>query len=283
MNSSWWFDLAILLLLCVELYSLYSFARNRISQQTNLSKVLNEPDDTQDARRQFSLYPKRLIRHAGVAPQGIQSVYWLSKVTLALAAPCIALSWQTALWPVTYYVVLAVIAFCVPDVYLIQRRRTRRRHIQRSLGYFIDLLVIFQNSGMSLSQSFQRAAAYGLRKNDPLCHEVGLISLEIASGRDRNHAFSALADRTGVIDAERLAAVLGIGFKSGSPVSEILEAQSDLLRNKQVQQGTELANRKSLESMFPLMLVSLPIFFVLVFFPAAVQIYDAYLMFTNSW
>ena len=79
-------------------------------------------------------------------------------------------------------------------------------------------------------------------------------------------------ERTGVKDLKTLATLLNVGFRVGASLQVTLEEQAELLRAKQREGGMKLLNRKTLESLFPLLLISLPIFGVLVIFPVAVEL-----------
>lgn len=74
-------------------------------------------------------------------------------------------------------------------------------------------------SGMGLSQAFKQAGRVGPPRRNPLAREAVILSRELEAGRDRSTAFAALAERTGVKDIERLAAVLSVGLRVGAPIS----------------------------------------------------------------
>jgi tight adherence protein C len=266
-NDSWWIDFVFVSLLIGIAY--IAFRLRAASQHLG--------DDTEvdfEEQQRFSLYPSRRIRQAGLAPKTMRLSYWLLKFTLLLLGPTLLLelsAGQVALW---LLVAIAVVLFFVFDVWLLMVRRKRRHQIRRSLNFFVNLLVVYLKSGMSLGKAFDQAAEYGLGNKNPLSQEISLLSKEIEAGRGRDEAFAKLAQRTGVEDLEKIAAVLRVGFQVGSPVAETLAAQAELLRAKQTQLGTELVNRKSMEAMLPMLLVCIPMFVVLVLFPAGSQVYE---------
>jgi len=266
-NDSWWIDFVFVSLLIGIAY--IAFRLRAASQDLG--------DDTEvdfEEQQRFSLYPSKRIRQAGLAPKTMRLSYWLLKFTLLLLGPTLLLELsegQVALWLLA---AVAVVLFFVFDVWLLMVRRKRRQQIRRSLNFFVNLLVVYLKSGMSLGKAFDQAAEYGLGNKNPLSQEISLLSKEIEAGRGRDEAFAKLAQRTGVEDLEKIAAVLRVGFQVGSPVAETLAAQAELLRAKQTQLGTELVNRKSMEAMLPMLLVCIPMFVVLVLFPAGSQVYE---------
>ena len=175
------------------------------------------------------------------------------------------------LWSV---LLIGVVSFLVIDLWFLFARKSRRSSIERSLSFFVNLMVVYLKSGLSLTRAFDSAAQYGLSRKNPLSQEVSLLLREIDAGRARDEAFTRLAKRTGVQDLRRLAAVLNVGFKVGSPVADTLEAQAQLLRARQAQQGTALVNRKTMEAMLPMLMVCFPMFIVLIFYPAGAQVIE---------
>lgn len=267
MNDSWWIDFVFVTLLIGIAY--IAFRLRAAGQDLG--------DDTEidfEEEQRFSLYPSKRIRQAGLAPKTMRLSYWMLKFTLLLLGPTLLLelsAGQVALWLLA---AVAVVLFFVFDIWLLMVRRKRRQQIRRSLNFFVNLLVVYLKSGMSLGKAFDQAAEYGLGNKNPLSQEISLLSKEIEAGRGRDEAFAKLAQRTGVEDLEKIAAVLRVGFQVGSPVAETLAAQAELLRAKQTQLGTELVNRKSMEAMLPMLLVCIPMFIVLVLFPAGSQVYE---------
>ncbi|EIF43859.1 MAG: tight adherence protein C [Zhongshania aliphaticivorans] len=271
MNESWWFDLGVLVLLMFIGAIALKMRSGGIEQVTE-----KEFDgfDVDDDKRRFSVYPRKLIRQSGYSPEKLFWVYWISKVVLAVLVPMVLLEiFQEGLllWAV---LLIGVVSFVVIDLWFLLARKSRRSSIERSLSFFVNLMVVYLKSGLSLTRAFDSAAQYGLSRKNPLSQEVGLLLREIDAGRARDEAFTRLAKRTGVQDLRRLAAVLNVGFKVGSPVADTLEAQAQLLRARQAQQGTALVNRKTMEAMLPMLMVCFPMFIVLIFYPAGAQVIE---------
>lgn len=275
----WWLDIVFLVGLVVMVWALFHMHQ---ASEKELEHSAGEGIEI-DVRESLSgLYPARLIRQAGMLPGQVSVFYWIGKLILTLVLPLLAVEFIGGVTALTL-LVFALFGFIIVDIWLLARRQRRKRLIERSLGYFIDLIAAFLKSGMSLSQAFLRASEYGLPKENPLAREVNLLARELEAGGERESAFSALAERTGVKDLQRLAAVMNVGFRVGAPITDTLEAQSELLRAKQWEQAESLVSRKTLEALLPLLLVSLPLLMVLVFFPAAVQIFEVFQLFSGAF
>nr|WP_243748681.1 type II secretion system F family protein [Pseudomaricurvus alcaniphilus] len=133
-------------------------------------------------------------------------------------------------------------------------------------------MIVNLNSGFSLNQAFRKAAQYGLHQANPLAEEVALISRELDAGRARQLAFTRLAQRTGVESVHRLATVVNVGLEMGTPMIDALQSQAKILRMQRKQQDTARINRKTMETMLPVLLTCFPMFLMLVLFPAGIQI-----------
>jgi tight adherence protein C len=228
------------------------------------------------AARLRGYYP-RVVRQAGYDPGTLSATYWLAKAALGLLLPLLLLEVLPrglggAGWLALFVPALA--GFLLPDLWLVRRRQRRRRQITRSLGYFVDLLVAFLYSGMSLERAFNRAGREGLERNHPLSREVLLVGRELEAGQDPSLAFQALAERTGVAELRGIAAALSIGLRVGTPVRATLQAQAEMLWTKRREAALKQINAAAIKVMFPVMLCGFPIFFLLTFFPAVLEILE---------
>ena len=220
------------------------------------------------------LYPRRLLRQAGLPIEKSRRVYWALKGATTLFVVLVLLTAPSGHLPVLLSLSLMICSFFSSDLWLLWRRHKRISIIENSIEFFVNLINVYLQSGFSLSRAFDHAADYGLEKNNPLAQEIRLLAREIESGRSRQVAFANLAMRTGAKQLERLAVIVQVGMGVGAPVTDGLESFAEFLRLQRRQQDTARVNRKSLETMLPMLLVCFPMFLVLVFFPAAIQILE---------
>lgn len=272
MMNGLWFDLALLLALMLCLGLVFVLQRQELS--------LNEETLPLDAERQSGaqsrwLFPARLIRQAGIMPARLRLLYWPCKLGLAALLPLALLEWRGpwSQWPAL--LIAAALGFFAFDLWLVRRRQRRRARIQRTLGFFVDLLRAYLSSGSALAQAFEHAARFGFKADHPLAREALLVCAELNAGQSLRKALQDMGQRTGVQELRRLAAVFEVGVQVGAPILQTLEKQSQILLEKQRAQAAQVLNRKSMEMLFPLGLACLPMFLLLVIFPAGVQLYDA--------
>lgn len=228
-------------------------------------------------------FPAKMIRCAGFVPSSIAPFYWILKISLTFLLPLIYMEVVKADASFLRIILGGVFGFLIIDLLLYVRARKRKQQIQKSVSYFVDLLVAFLKSGLNLSQAFERTAAYGLPKGAPLAKEVALVASEIELGLVWQEAFKKLALRTGSKELDRLALLMKIGQRTGAPMISSLNNYAELLREAQSERVNELLNRKALEALIPTLLLSMPVFLVLVFFPTGVQIFEAFQLFSSAW
>lgn len=260
MNMFNWLDVFFVLMLMIFLY----FLKQSFS---NESKLIEDPFST--STKKYFIYPHKLIRQCGLSASRFWLWYWAVKVFCSVIIVVVMLE-----FPFNYWIVAGagVIGYFMLDLGLLLKRSQRQSLINLSLIFFINLLIVFLKSGLSLSQAFIKAAQFGLQKDTPLAAELELVAYELDAGRDRAIAFEHLSERTGVAGLDKLAVIVKAGIEVGSPVGDSLQSLADFLRLQQEQELMSRINRKALESTLPMAMVCFPMFFVLVFFPAGQQI-----------
>ena len=211
-----------------------------------------------------------LAREAGFDPQRIKLSYWTAKVILAVLLPLVVAEFIDLGW--LPLLLIALVAFVVPDLWLMNRRNHRKRRILQSLSSFLDLLVSLLTSGLDIEEAFRRAGTRGLPAGHPLANEVRLVTDEIAAGKDRGAAFAGLAARTKIPDLHALAAALELGSRLGFPVAEILSTQAEIQREKRTERGRKRIDRAVILALFPVLLCGLPILFMVIVLPVILEV-----------
>jgi tight adherence protein C len=217
----------------------------------------------------------RLVRQAGFEPSSFLLVLWILKGALAVLLPLLMLEFVPPRWGLTgtpVLVLAALLGFFLPDFWLLSVRRERKQKITWSLAYFLDLLVAFLRAGLSLDEAFRRAGRDGFHPSHPLAREINLVAREIDLGKDRAAAFRALYARTGVPAMRGIALALESGTRLGASVEATLRAQADLLRSRRREETLKRVQLASVKALVPVVICGLPLFLVIVFFPAILEI-----------
>ncbi len=261
-------DGLILFLLLVSGLGYWHLLRNE-----NILAQDSRPDEAQQIKPSgLGLYPARLIRQAGFLPKNFAWGYWVFKLLFAILLPLLLNEFGRSSmggWP---YSGAALVGFFLLDLWLLIRRARRKTAIRYAYGYYLDLLIPLLRSGMALENALERARVLGLPASNPLRHELHVIASEIEAGKSRSEAAKPLYDRTGVEELQSFALMIGVGYQIGGRISDALDKQGELHREQQRERGLKLVQRKSMEALLPLMLVSFPLVGVFVFYPAVMEI-----------
>ncbi|WP_148862802.1 type II secretion system F family protein [Marinobacter fonticola] len=276
MVSSWLLDVVLGIVATLGLVLVYLLSRSELKPE----EALRIDSGWSRSALPSWLYPSTLIRRAGIAPRELAVAYWPLKLSLAVLAPLLMLEVRpsTPLWLTIPSSVSALFSF---DFYLWQRAQNRNRKIQGALSFFVDLMNAYLRSGASVVMAFEQAGRFGFDIRHPLAQEIKVVVYELQAGESFTLAFQRLFNRTGVRELERLAAVLEIGHQAGAPIAGILSRQGYVLREQQHELNRKLMSQKSILMLFAMVLVGLPMFGVIVLFPAAIKMMEIFQLLQN--
>lgn len=223
----------------------------------------------------YRFYPGQLMRQAGFVPSDFVWIYWPAKVFMFVGTALVLseLSGDLPVWMIALSLIMSLASI---DLFLLQRRKLRRLRVQANLSFFVDLVNAYLTSGMSLFRSVQQAGEHGFDRRHPLAIELRLIAMEIQSGESFQRAMGRLFERTGVHQLQGLSASFEVGHAAGASMSENLSRQADAFREQQEEMNRKLISQKSITLLFALILVGLPMFGVIVIFPAAVKLAEIF-------
>jgi tight adherence protein C len=93
-------------------------------------------------------------------------------------------------------------------------------------------------------------------------------------GMSRREAYLALADRTGAPDLRRFVNAILQADRYGISISAVLRTQASEMRRKRRQRAEEQAMKIPVKVLFPLMVCILPVLFIALLGPAAINVVD---------
>jgi tight adherence protein C len=165
--------------------------------------------------------------------------------------------------------VLAVVGYFFPLLWLNQRIAVRRHQIQRSLAEATDLLTLVVESGMSLDEGLLSITE---RFHNALGDEIGKVLREIRLGRPRMAALEHMADTCGVADLHHLVESIVQSDQMGVPIARLLRVQATEMRRRQRQTAQERAAQASSRMVFPMVGCIFPVLWIVLLGPAIIQI-----------
>jgi tight adherence protein C len=283
---------ALVLPLAVGMYLVLSRpGRSGVVARQNLTRGLVSPVfevGTLEARRTGAgavlrtLTPevaaRRIRRMVDVAgrPAGftMTQVLW-AKLALAAAAVAggVPLVVQQPGPAAALAAVLGVLAaYHLPEVALWGRGQERQTAIARELPDVLDQMTIAVEAGLSFDAALARAAATG---KGALAEELVRTVQDVAVGRPRREAYTALVSRTEAIDLKRFIGAVNQADTYGVPIADVLRVQADEMRVKRRQRAEEQAMKVPVKVTFPLVVCILPALLIVVAGPALLGVLGA--------
>jgi tight adherence protein C len=164
----------------------------------------------------------------------------------------------------------AIVVF-VLGPYLLLRRRARRRRlsITRSLPYALDLLVTCVEAGLGVDAAI---AVVADKASGPISEAFSRYLRQVGLGRPRRDALADIAERSGVPDLIRLAAVIAQAEEMGTTVGDVLRVQAAELRLTRRQRAQEAAQRAPALMSIPLSTCFMPAMVAVVVVPSIMSL-----------
>jgi tight adherence protein C len=214
---------------------------------------------------------------AGLTPAGFQAVRYSLAALLALGGLALGFILPAGLPYIVsaplYGLILAVLGYLAPNLWIEQRIGARRRQIQRSLAEATDLLTLVVESGMSLDEGLLSITE---RFHNALGDEIGKVLREIRLGRPRMAALEHMADTAGVPDLHHLVESIVQSDQMGVPIARLLRVQATEMRRRQRQGAQERAAQASSRMVFPMVGCIFPVLWIVLLGPAIVQVLNSF-------
>ena len=150
------------------------------------------------------------------------------------------------------------------DLKLRRDVRTRQRAIEHQLPTLADLLALGVSAGASPVVALERAAD---AMSGPLAEEVGVVIADIRGGRPVDAALADLSVRSGVRAVQRFVDGILVALERGTPLAAVARAQAEDARTEERRRLVELAGRKDVSMLMPVVFLILPTVVLVALFP----------------
>jgi tight adherence protein C len=172
--------------------------------------------------------------------------------------------------PAWLWMVAAAGGFLLPDVMLRSRADARRRRMREDLVHLAELLALSVSAGVGIEGALESAAT---GRRGPLFDELRRLLREVRfRGEPSSAALLLLPEEAGLPEADPLVTAVGSATAHGTPVTQALRAQARAIRERRRLELVEAGERAQIRMLLPTGLLILPAFFVVVLYPAAVQL-----------
>lgn len=157
----------------------------------------------------------------------------------------------------------------VPELSLSQQVTKRQLSIVRALPDVLDLLTVSVKAGLGFDSALLKVTE---KMKGPLPQEMGQVLHEVKMGVTRRDALKSLAERTGVKELQSFVGTIIQADQLGVSISNVLQLQSEGLREHRRQVAEEKAMKAPVKMLFPLVLFIFPTLFIVLLGPAVLQI-----------
>lgn len=166
--------------------------------------------------------------------------------------------------------IVAVMMFFVPDLYIKQLAKKRRKLMQKGLPDALDLLVVCAQAGLSLDSAIGRVAKEIAFSSAVVGEEFSLTALELGFLPERKAALENLKNRTGLKDIAAVCTTLIQSEKYGTPLAYALKVLSSEFRRERMMRAEQKAAQLPAIMTLPLALFILPVLFMVIIGPAII-------------
>ena len=158
----------------------------------------------------------------------------------------------------------AVGGVLVADRRLVTQGKSRQRRIGQQLPTVAELLAFAVAAGESPVVALERVAH---TTTGDLSDEIRVAIADLHAGFTLDQALRGIADRTGSQDVERFVDGLIVSLERGTPLAEVLRAQAADARAADRRALMEIAGRKDVAMLIPVVFFILPTVVLIALFP----------------
>jgi tight adherence protein C len=169
-------------------------------------------------------------------------------------------------------VVAAYIGLKTPEIYISSNISKRQKNMRRAFPDALDLLLICVQAGMSIEHGFRRVSQEIGARSVPLAEEFALTTAELSYLTDRRQAYENFYKRTGLDGVKNISTSLIQAEKYGTPLGTALRVVAQELRDQRMNEAEKKAASLPPKLTLPLMLFFLPVLFIIILTPVAIQV-----------
>ncbi len=192
-------------------------------------------------------------------------------IALRLVAACCALGFglitlkPLGQWNQLLYLVLPVIGFFYPDIWLRDIRKRQVDAILRTLPAYLDFITMAVEAGLNFSGATEQARKKG--PPGPLVIEFGIVLRDLRAGLQRAKALQRMAERLEIHEVTSFVNAVVQAEKMGSSLAGVLRIQAEQRRSERFQRAEKKAMEAPVKLIGPLVIFIFPTTFMVLAFP----------------
>lgn len=169
----------------------------------------------------------------------------------------------------------AYLGIKAPEIFISNTIAKRQKSLRKAFPDTLDLLLICVESGMSLEHACRKVSQEIGQQSIPMAEELTLTTAELSYLSDRRQAFENLSNRTGVESIRALITVLIQSERYGTQLGAALRGLSQESRDMRMMEAEKKAASLPPKLTVPMILFFLPVLFVIIGTPAAIQVMNS--------
>jgi tight adherence protein C len=142
----------------------------------------------------------------------------------------------------------------LPHLHIQEIAADRLKIINRRLPVVIDLMALSMSAGLDFPGAVRQVIEKSSTPDDPLIEEMARLMQELQLGKTRRQVLTEFAIRAPVASVEEFVAALTQAEERGNPVSEVLQIQAVVSRQRRTVNAEEAAAKAGVKILGPLFL-----------------------------
>ena len=180
---------------------------------------------------------------------------------------------QTAMIRLLVSLGAGYLGFYAPNIVVKNLVQRRQVSIMRAWPDALDLLLICVESGMSIEAAFKRVAGEITSASIPLAEEMSLTNAELSYLQERRLAYENLGKRTGLVGVKAVVTSLIQAERYGTPLGSALRVLAQENRDMRMAEAERKAAALPPRLTVPMITFFLPVIFVVILGPAAIEVF----------
>ncbi len=156
------------------------------------------------------------------------------------------------------------------DTYLTSQVASRERKVLAEFPVLAELLALAVAAGESPVAALDRVVR---RSGGELSRDLAAVLAAVRTGEPVAQAFDRLAATTGVPSVARFAQGVSVAIERGTPLADVLHAQAADVREAGRRELIEVAARKEVFMMVPVVFLVLPVTVLIAFWPGVIGLH----------
>jgi tight adherence protein C len=166
----------------------------------------------------------------------------------------------------------AYLGFYLPNIFISNMIQRRQKSIKRVFPDSLDLLLICVQAGMSIEAAMNKVAGEIGTRSIELAEEFSLTTAELSYLQERRQAYENLGKRTGIPAIRAVGTSLIQAERYGTAISQALRVLAKESRDMRMAEAEKKAAALPPKLTVPMILFFLPVLFIVILGPAAIQV-----------